>query len=81
MSQRTWLNRNFNALAANQRTNVQLESVGISDTMSLLNKRIQFTIGVRNQTAGSELINYLPAGAGTRPYRKHQRSHPPTLSW
>ncbi|XSC47777.1 TonB-dependent receptor [Bradyrhizobium sp. RDT10] len=61
---------NFTVLAANQRTNVQLESYGISDTMSLLNNRIQFTIAARNQTAGSELINYLPGGAGTRPYRE-----------
>lgn len=60
----------FNTLAANQRTNVQLESVGISDTMSLLNKRIQLTIGVRNQTAGSEVTNLLPGGAGSRPFQE-----------
>ena len=49
-------------LLANQRTNVNLESFGISDTMSLLNKRIQFTIGARHQTAGSEVTNYPPGG-------------------
>jgi len=59
----------FNNLLANQRTNVQLESVGIADTMSLLNKRIQFTIGARNQTAGSEVINYLPGGS-VRPFKE-----------
>ncbi len=60
----------FNVLAANQRTNVQLESFGIADTMSLLNKRIQFTIGVRNQTAGSEVTNLIPPGTGSRPYQE-----------
>jgi iron complex outermembrane receptor protein len=62
----------FNVLAANQRTNVQLESFGISDTMSLLNNRIQFTIGARNQTAGSEVTNYLSSapGSGNRPYQE-----------
>jgi iron complex outermembrane receptor protein len=60
----------FNTLAANQRTNVQLESVGIADTMSLFNKRVQFTIGARNQTAGSEVTNYLPGGAGSRPFQE-----------
>jgi iron complex outermembrane recepter protein len=60
---------NFTVLAANQRTNVQLESVGIADTMSLLNNRIQFTIGARNQTAGSEVINYLPGGS-VRPFKE-----------
>ena len=46
---------NFTFLAANQLTGVTLSSVGISDTMSLFNKRIQFTVGVRHQTAGSEV--------------------------
>ena len=62
----------FNTVAQNLRTNVQLESFGISDTMSLLNKRIQFTIGVRNQTAGSEVVNYLPPplNTGNRPFQE-----------
>ncbi|MCP3390766.1 TonB-dependent receptor [Bradyrhizobium sp. CCGB12] len=49
----------LNNLAANQWTNVNLTSVGISDTMSLWNKRIQFTVGVRRQTAGTEVTNFL----------------------
>ena len=36
--------------------------------MSLLNKRIQFTVGVRNQTAGSE-VNNLLTPASSRPFR------------
>jgi len=60
---------NFNTLAANQLTNVGIKSVGISDTMSLWNKRIQFTVGVRNQTAGTDLTNYLLA-SGSRPWRE-----------
>ena len=61
----------FNVLAANQRTNVQLESFGIADTMSMLNNRIQFTIGARHQMAGSEVINYIPPGTGSRPYQEN----------
>ena len=36
--------------------------------MSLLNKRIQFTVGVRNQTAGSEVNNLLTPGL-SRPFK------------
>jgi iron complex outermembrane recepter protein len=50
---------NFSTLAANQLTNVNIKSVGVSDTMSMFNKRIQLTVGVRRQTAGSEVTNYL----------------------
>ena len=50
---------NFTFLAANQLTGVTLSSVGVSDTMSMLNNRVQFTVGVRNQTAGSEVTNYV----------------------
>ncbi|UPK01082.1 TonB-dependent receptor [Bradyrhizobium sp. 170] len=53
---------NFTTLSANQLTNVNITSVGVSDTMSLLNKRIQLTVGVRRQTAGSEVTNYLTPG-------------------
>jgi len=56
----------FATLAANQLTNVDLWSVGASDTMSLWNKRLQFTVGVRRQTAGSSVTNYL-AAASSRP--------------
>jgi len=58
----------FNTLGANQLTNVSLESVGVSDTMSILNKRVQFTIGVRHQTAGTEVSNFLTPAA-SRPER------------
>lgn len=47
----------FNTLAASQATNVDLWSVGVSDTMSMWDKRLQFTVGVRRQTAGSSLTN------------------------
>lgn len=50
---------NFTTLAANQLTGVDLWSVGVSDTMSILDKRVQLTVGVRRQTAGSEVTNYL----------------------
>ncbi|WP_431205418.1 TonB-dependent receptor [Bradyrhizobium betae] len=49
----------FNTLAANQATNVDLWSVGVSDTMSMWDKRLQFTVGVRRQTAGSSVTNYI----------------------
>jgi len=60
---------NFTTLLANQLTNVNLESVGVSDTMSLWNKRIQLTVGVRQQTAGSAVTNYLP-GSVSRPMQE-----------
>jgi iron complex outermembrane recepter protein len=53
---------NFTTLLANQLTNVNLEGVGVSDTMSFWNKRVQLTVGVRHQTAGSSVANYLPGG-------------------
>lgn len=59
---------NFTTLSANQVTGVDLWSVGASDTMSLWNKRIQFTVGVRRQTAGSEVTNYLTP-ASSRPFQ------------
>jgi iron complex outermembrane recepter protein len=59
----------FNTLAANQLTNVGLESYGISDTMSFFNKRVQLTVGVRNQSASTQLTNYLTP-ASSRPERE-----------
>ena len=59
----------FTTLLANQLTNVNLESVGVSDTMSLWNKRVQLTVGVRHQTASSEVVNYLTP-SGSRPERE-----------
>jgi iron complex outermembrane recepter protein len=50
---------NFTTLSANQNTGVTLKSVGVSDTMSIWNKRVQLTVGVRRQTAGSEVTNIL----------------------
>ena len=50
---------NFTTLALSQATNVDLWSVGVSDTMSMWDKRLQFTVGVRRQTAGSSVTNYL----------------------
>ena len=50
---------NFNGLAITQRTGVRLSSVGLSDTMSMLNDRVQFTVGARHQTASTEVTNFL----------------------
>jgi iron complex outermembrane receptor protein len=50
---------NLTTLSASQVTGVNLSSVGVADTMSILNKRVQFTVGVRRQTAGSEVANAL----------------------
>ena len=57
---------NFATLSASQVTGVNLSSVGVADTMSILNKRVQLTVGVRHQTAGSEVTNFL-APASSRP--------------
>jgi iron complex outermembrane recepter protein len=50
---------NFTTLSASQVTGVSLSSVGVADTMSILNKRVQLTVGVRHQTAGTEITNIL----------------------
>ncbi|MEH2591680.1 TonB-dependent receptor [Bradyrhizobium sp. AZCC 1721] len=50
---------NLNVPTLRQNTNVNLQSIGFSDTMSMLNNRIQLTVGVRRQTAGSEVTNIL----------------------
>ncbi|WP_456716320.1 TonB-dependent receptor [Bradyrhizobium sp. USDA 4353] len=57
----------FSTLQGNQQVGADLWSIGASDTMSILNKRIQLTVGVRRQTAGTEVTNYLSA-AGSRPF-------------
>lgn len=59
----------LNVLAANQITNVGIESYGISDTMSLLDKRIQLTVGVRNQSASTKINNILTP-VSSRPERE-----------
>lgn len=40
-----------------------LSSIGVSDTLSILNDRIQFTAGVRRQTAGSTSTNLVTGTA------------------
>uniref|UniRef100_E6VBT3 TonB-dependent siderophore receptor n=1 Tax=Rhodopseudomonas palustris (strain DX-1) TaxID=652103 RepID=E6VBT3_RHOPX len=44
-----------------------LNSYGIADTMSVLNKRIQFTMGIRRQEAASDAFNTI-TGAPTSSY-------------
>lgn len=41
----------------------ELSSVGVADTMSILDKRVQFTIGARRQTVGQNSINYTTGAA------------------
>ncbi|MGJ4999007.1 TonB-dependent siderophore receptor [Bradyrhizobium sp. HKCCYLR20261] len=55
-------------LAANQVVGANLWSIGVSDTMSILDKRIQLTVGARRQTAGTEIANFLPTGV-SRPFQ------------
>jgi iron complex outermembrane receptor protein len=59
---------NYNYVRLNQMTGVNLWSVGVSDTMSLLNNRLQFIAGARRQTAGTEVTDYL-AAANSRPFK------------
>src|SRR5690606_15297175 len=42
-------------------TGTSLSSVGVSDTLSILNDRVQFTAGVRRQTAGldNDVTNFI----------------------
>ncbi|MCJ9703007.1 MULTISPECIES: TonB-dependent siderophore receptor [unclassified Bradyrhizobium] len=62
-------NLNFPTLRLN--TNVNIESVGVSDTMSMFDKRLQLTVGVRQQTAGSRVTNFIPTPANpSRPYQE-----------
>jgi iron complex outermembrane recepter protein len=58
---------NFTAPFANQVTGIDVWSVGVADTMSALDNRVQFTVGVRRQTAGTEVTSYLPSVA-SRPF-------------
>jgi iron complex outermembrane receptor protein len=53
---------NFNTLGINQVTSVRLSSIGLSDTMSMLNDRVQFTVGARHQTAGSGIRIFTGLG-------------------
>jgi iron complex outermembrane recepter protein len=44
---------------------VQLSSVGVADTMSILDKRVQFTAGVRRQEIGQDNFNHLNSASTT----------------
>ncbi|WP_315718971.1 MULTISPECIES: TonB-dependent receptor [unclassified Bradyrhizobium] len=57
----------FPRLFADQIIGANLWSVGVSDTMSILNKRVQLTVGVRRQTAGTEVTNLI-SSSGSRPF-------------
>ncbi|MBR1234004.1 TonB-dependent siderophore receptor [Bradyrhizobium sp. AUGA SZCCT0182] len=61
---------NFTTLSASQVTHVNLSSFGVSDTMSTWNNRVQLTVGVRRQTAGSEINNVFATVANpNRPFQ------------
>ncbi|MPZ39509.1 MAG: TonB-dependent siderophore receptor [Rhizobiales bacterium] len=45
------------ALTSNPVGDTNLSSVGMADTMSILNNRVQLTVGARHQTAGSSSVN------------------------
>ena len=61
---------NFTTLSASQVTGVNLKSFGVSDTMSTWNDRVQLTVGVRRQTAGSEINNlFATAASPNRPFQ------------
>lgn len=59
---------NYNYLRLNQMTGVDLWSVGVSDVMSMLDGRLQFVVGARRQTAGTEVTDYLTP-ANNRPFK------------
>ena len=62
-------------------TNVNLESVGVSDTMSMWNKRVQLTVGVRHQTGGKR-SHELSAGRNRAGRcKRHPCGLRPTPSW
>ena len=52
-------------LAARNTATVQLSSVGVADTMSILDKRVQFTAGVRRQSIGQDNVNHLTSATTT----------------
>jgi iron complex outermembrane receptor protein len=62
---------NLNVPTLRLNTNVNLEGVGFSDTMSMFDKRLQVTVGVRHQTAGSRVTNFIPTPTNpSRPYQE-----------
>ncbi|WP_312017837.1 TonB-dependent siderophore receptor [Bradyrhizobium sp. AUGA SZCCT0274] len=50
---------NFTTVAQNLESQTKLSSVGIADTMSMFNNRLQFIVGARRQTAGADSLNRL----------------------
>ncbi|KRR14001.1 TonB-dependent receptor [Bradyrhizobium valentinum] len=52
---------NFATVAQNLETRTKLTSVGIADTMSMFNNRLQLIVGARRQTAGVDSLNLLTA--------------------
>lgn len=50
---------NFATVVQNLETQTKLTSVGVADTMSMFNNRLQFIVGARRQTAGAESVNLL----------------------
>jgi iron complex outermembrane receptor protein len=58
---------NYNSLRLNQITNVDLWSVGVSDVMSMFDNHLQFIVGARRQTAGTEVTDYITA-SNSRPF-------------
>lgn len=53
-----------NVLVRNLLT-TKLSSVGFADTMSILDKRVQFTAGVRRQTVGQDTFNVINGASTT----------------
>jgi len=50
---------NFATIVQNLQTQTKLTSVGVADTMSMFNNRLQFIVGARRQTAGADSVNLL----------------------
>jgi iron complex outermembrane receptor protein len=50
---------NFTSVAQNLKTQTRLTSVGIADTMSMFNNRLQLIVGARRQTAAADSANLL----------------------
>ncbi len=50
---------NFATIVQNLQTQTKLTSIGVADTMSMFNNRLQFIVGARRQTAGAESVNLL----------------------
>jgi iron complex outermembrane receptor protein len=49
----------FPTTVQNLSTSTTLSSVGFADTMSMLDRRLQLTVGVRRQTVGTSVFNVL----------------------